>query len=74
MKFNKETYFFGYLNLKWRRLTRVLSFVFLFVILALVDPWALFDEGGVFVVIPTYFFMICLISWVMKPFIIKVED
>ena len=74
MKFNKETYFFGYLNLKWRRLARVLSFVFLFVILALGDPWALYDEGGGFVVIPAYFFIICLISWVMKPFIIKEED
>ena len=74
MKFNKETYFFGYLNLKWRRLARVLSFVFLFVVLALGDPDALIREGGMFIIIPAYFCIICLISWVMKPFIIKEED
>ena len=69
-----NTFFFGYLALKWRRLTRVLIIllymVWIFMILLVAESEGLdlllFTFMTLMPVIP-----IGLISWVLKPFIVK---
>ena len=65
-----NTFFFGYLSLKWRRLIRVvLLFVTVFwIYLALFENNNTFDTNPLFT-IPIPFLSIALISWLAKPFI-----
>ena len=68
-----NTFFFGYLPLKWRRLTRVLIIlgylVWIFMLLQGVE------QNGIDLFIISMFLMpvipVGLISWVVKPFIVK---
>ena len=74
------TFFFGYLQLKWRRLFRVLSLVALTIVPNIfyenfykvgrgAPDYEVFFAGLVSVF--TVVLLIGLISWVLKPFIIK---
>ena len=74
-----NTFFFGYLQLKWKRLVRVLSIGIItivpFILLAIVvddlyltELEALFWYIGLIVAVVL---LIGLISWVLKPFIVK---
>ena len=68
-----NTFFFGYLSLKWRRLIRTLLVVG-FLILVINFIWGDFEsetiESKIFLM-TTYIVPIPLISWVLKPFIVK---
>ena len=72
-KFNPtvNTFFFGYLSLKWRRLIRTIS-IFLFLLSFFIGLLLEFDDGIVFLPI-SIFFLTPLISYVVKPFVVK-ED
>jgi len=74
-----NTFFFGYLALKWRRLTRTLIILlyigWIFMILQVAESEGL---NQLFLDLLSYTFMtlmpvipIVLISWVLKPFIVK---
>ena len=65
-----NTFFFGYLSLKWRRLIRaVLLFVTVFwIYLALFENNNTLDTNPLFT-IPIPFLSIALTSWLAKPFI-----
>ena len=66
--------FFGYLPLKWKRLARVLSFVLfpvLVLILASLDVINIEDEDEIFVSCIVLLISILLISFVLKPFVVK---
>ena len=75
-----DTLTFGYLELKWKRLARVLSIGFLltvplWIFVETVDDIG-FDSGIVeflyLIFLPTVSaLLIGLISWVLKPFIVK---
>ena len=75
-----DTLTFGYLELKWKRLARVLSIGFLltvplWIFVETVDDIG-FDSGIVeflyLIFLPTVTaLLIGLISWVLKPFIVK---
>ena len=70
-KFNPivNTFFFGYLSLKWRRLIRTIS-IFLFLLSFFIGLLLEFDDG--FGILPiSIFFLTPLISYVVKPFIVK---
>ena len=72
-KFNTElyTFFFGYLSLKWRRLIRTIS-IFIFLLSIFIGLLLQFDDGLGF--LPIFiFFLTPLISYVVKPFVVK-ED
>ena len=61
--------FFGYLPLKWKRLSRVLSFVLFPVFIAI---WAEFiDDDTTPVAFILWIILIPLISYVLKPFVVK---
>ncbi len=59
-----NTFFFGYLAKKWKRLIRVLSFLGL----AFFQLSEIIDAPAVLVVL-LYVNLVSLISWVLKPFI-----
>ena len=73
-----NTFFFGYLTLKWKRLARVLSILFILFYPFIFMSWlneihmpeseavALFWMSAVVIII-----LIGLISYVLKPFILK---
>ena len=64
-----NTFFFGYLSLKWRRLIRTIS-IFLFLLSFFIGLLLEFDDG--FGILPiSIFFLTPLISYVVKPFIVK---
>ena len=67
-----NTFFFGYLSLKWRRLIRVvLLFVTVFwIYLALFENNNTLDTHPL-LAIPIPFLSIALISWLVKPFVVK---
>ena len=67
-----NTFFFGYLSLKWRRLIRVvLLFVTVFwIYLALFENNNTLDTHPL-KAIPIPFLSIALISWLVKPFVVK---
>ena len=69
-----NTFFFGYLAKKWKRLIRVLSFLGLaFLLLAVANvgflAWDGVDPEGYLVIVLLYVNLVSLISWVLKPFI-----
>lgn len=80
MKFFLETFFFGYLTLKWKRLARVLSLLLYCVLFLLVIEGEFQSneiEGLNYVNAIAMFgtpFFIFLLSWVIKPFILNEED
>ena len=67
-----NTFFFGYLPLKWKRLARVLSFVviilFPFVFMALDN-----DDASSIVGFITAIIIVPITSYTLKPFVVK-ED
>ena len=62
-----NTFFFGYLAKKWKRLIRVLSFLGLagLLLAAAKNP----TLEGYLVIVLLYVNLVSLISWVLKPFI-----
>ena len=71
-----NTFFFGYLSLKWRRFTRTLFPIIWLIYLAILEPYypggimdMLFDSTELIFFIPLIFFP--LLSYVMKPFVNK---
>lgn len=80
-----NTFFFGYLSLKWKRLFRTLILIayFFWIILSFDEAktWRVINEVYLKVFNIAYFILyilipivsIALISWVIKPFIVK-ED
>ena len=61
-----NTFFFGYLSLKWRRLVRTLIIIgFAFTTLDLETM------PGFLTLTLVFIFATALISWVLKPFIVK---
>ena len=68
-----NTFFFGYLSLKWRRLIRTLL-VLGFLILVINFIWGEFEYETIeakMILMTTYIVPIPLISWLVKPFIVK---
>ena len=68
-----NTFFFGYLSLKWRRLIRTLLVVG-FLILVINFIWGEFELETIetkMILMTTYIVPIPLISWLVKPFIVK---
>ena len=79
-KFKSElyTFFFGYLSLKWRRLVRTLlllpTILFqLFMIIIFIDSRGNGDLFGFLLLSLFIPLFIALLSWVIKPFVVK-ED
>ena len=77
-KFKSElyTFFFGYLSLKWRRLVRTLlllpTILFqLFMIVIFIDSRGNGDLFGFLLLSLFIPLFIALLSWVIKPFVIK---
>ena len=72
-----NTFFFGYLSLRWRRLVRAIIILLLtpLYLLFLIESLFNGDDDGfvklVLVFLITLF--VCLISWIIKPFVVK-ED
>ena len=74
-----NTFFFGYLALKWKRLARVISIGFLltvplWIFVETVDEWRMndFEAFSWLFFLPTFFaLLIGVVSWVLKPFIVK---
>ena len=66
-----NTFFFGYLSLKWRRLVRTISIIYLIFnfLYWTGELWGEFPEFFIF--ISLFSIPIPLISWVLKPFIVK---
>ena len=77
---SSDDFFFGYLQLKWRRLFRVLCLgaigILPIIFLELSDNW--FDELegflSYFMSLGLVIFLIGLISWVLKPFIVNRDE
>ena len=79
-----HTFFFGYLETKWKRLARVLSIAFFFIFLALFFYFFVYDdyfldffkfliEDSDFIIkflMPPYIIFTSVISWVIKPFMV----
>ena len=72
-----NTLFFGYLTLKWKRLARVLSILLYAIIFTLpfiykseLDDMPIGGAIGFAILIGTPV-LIMLVSWVLKPFIVK---
>ena len=65
-----HTTFFGYLDKKWKRLARVLSWVFYF-ISVFISLNVLRDEDNIIIVIIVYPILITIISYTLKPFVVK---
>ena len=83
-----NTFFFGYLSLKWRRLVRTISFIFSIIPAICTLPWFFLglsdliyygtvydadEQWFVFWVSISLLVFIALLSWVIKPFVVK-ED
>jgi hypothetical protein len=76
-----NTFFFGYLSLKWRRLVRtliIIGFAFFSNWNDLQHNWlhqegsySHYDYSGFLTLTLGFIFAIALISWVLKPFIVK---
>tara|TARA_X000000368_G_scaffold374730_1_gene326597 strand:- start:58 stop:258 length:201 start_codon:yes stop_codon:yes gene_type:complete len=64
-----NTFFFGYLPLKWKRLARVLSFV-LIPLLVLINDIVGSDDD-VFFVVGIWLVTVPIISYTFKPFHVK---
>lgn len=65
-----NTFFFGYLAKKWKRLIRVLSFLGLaFFLLVVLSDGVEADEEILPLFVLLYVNLVSLISWVLKPFI-----
>ena len=63
-----KTFFFGYLELKWRRLTRFLSFAIISICYGMLIDIGRVSEGGwVLLASPI---IICAISWIIEPFVV----
>lgn len=77
-----NTFFFGYLSLKWRRLIRILIVIYPIFHILIKDISVLEffgdDCGNCFLsgLLPgySYLLLIPLLSWVVKPFIVKDES
>ena len=70
---NMNTFFFGYLSLKWRRLIRTLLVVG-FLILVINVIWGEFESETIetkMILMTIYIVPIPLISWLIKPFVVK---
>ena len=68
-----NTFFFGYLSLKWKRLIRTLLVVG-FLILVINFIWGDFESETIeykMFLMTTYIVPVPLISWLVKPFIVK---
>jgi hypothetical protein len=76
MRYLLDTFFFGYLPLKWRRLLRIISVLYFLVLLLIVLE--MYSASSVreylisllissFWIIPS----IILVSWALKPFVTK---
>jgi|SaaInlV_125m_DNA_1040241.scaffolds.fasta_scaffold194651_1 hypothetical protein len=68
-----NTFFFGYLSLKWRRLIRTLLVVG-FLILVINVIWGEFESETIetkMILMTIYIVPIPLISWLIKPFVVK---
>lgn len=68
------TFFFGYLETKWKRLARVLSIAFIHIFYVFADgvrPFS-FNEYSYLLsnYMPIYIMVISVISWVIKPFMV----
>jgi len=59
-----NTFFFGYLPLKWKRLARVLSVSALFVFVAITGE----IDNPAMILVPI---IIVLVSFCLKPFVVK---
>jgi hypothetical protein len=76
-----NTFFFGYLSLKWRRLVRTLILFFLvLVIIGIIDKLPGYFEWGItadlILLLNTALIIIVstiIISYVLKPFVVKEE-
>ena len=76
-----NTFFFGYLSLKWKRLVRVLSVIFMliFPIMAVFfaeEVASPNDYESLIIMLFAFastFLIIGVISWVLQPFVVK-ED
>lgn len=80
-----NTFFFGYLSLKWKRLFRTLILIayFFWIILSFDEAktWSIINEVYLEGFNIAYFILlilipivsIALISWVVKPFVVKEE-
>ena len=70
-----NTFFFGYLSLKWRRLVRTIIILLLTSLYLLFLIESLWDDDArvklLLVFLATLF--VCLISYIIKPFVVK-ED
>ena len=62
-----KTFFFGYLELKWRRLTRFLSFAIISICYGMLIDIRRVSEGG-WVLLASPIIM-CVISWLIEPFV-----
>ena len=68
-----NTFFFGYLSLKWCRLVRTISVLLLIYIPFYIDKSPLLHFDTVFFMVLYFPFVIGLLSWLVKPFVVK-ED
>ena len=80
-----NTFFFGYLALKWRRLIRSISIFIWLILTNFVDGSLLVglyrsiidlefeDSLGIFFMLLFSILLIGIISWIIKPFVVK-ED
>ncbi len=71
-----HTFFFGYLETKWKRLARVLSIAFIhifYVYACWYDDATLSFNSYIYIlsnIMPIYIMVINIISWVIKPFMV----
>ena len=69
-----NTFFFGYLPLKWKRLARALSFIWFIITVIpfcmLVMEITRTDDFVLLGLFPSLI-LIFIVSWVLKPFIVK---
>ena len=63
-----NTTFFGYLDKKWKRFARVLSFVFYPITIFIVGEFFRDGEGFALIIYPI---LVILISYTLKPFVVK---
>ena len=72
-----NTFFFGYLSLKWCRLVRTISVLLLIYIPFYIDKSPsdipILHVDTVFFMVLYFPFVIGLLSWLIKPFVVK-ED
>ena len=75
-----HTFFFGYLETKWKRLLRVLTIVSFFILTVLFSNNEVIVFMGerfgvlfffVTILLPIYIIVTSVISWVIKPFMVN---